>query len=45
MGDGVMVQLSSGEEVCPFPRVVSAEDVKISFKSPDNLICSVCPLV
>ena len=26
-----MVKLSGGKEVCPFPRVVGTEDVKISF--------------
>ena len=26
-----MVKLSSGEEVCPFPRIVGTEDVKICF--------------
>ena len=26
-----MVKLSSGEEVCPSPRVVGTEDVKIYF--------------
>ena len=25
------MKLSSGKEVCPFPRVVGAEDAKISF--------------
>ena len=31
MGNRVMVKLSSGKEVHPFPRVVGAEDVKICF--------------
>ena len=26
-----MVKLSGGKEVCPFPRVVGAEDAKICF--------------
>ena len=31
MGDRVVVKLSSGEEVHPFPRVVGAEGMKICF--------------
>ena len=34
-----MVKLSSGEKVCPFPRVVGAEDAKICF---NLLIGSFC---
>ena len=26
-----MMKLSSGEEVCPFPRVVGTEDAKVCF--------------
>ena len=26
-----MVKLSSGKEVCPFPKIVGAEDVKVCF--------------
>ena len=26
-----MVKLSSGKEVCPFPRVVGTEDTKVCF--------------
>ena len=31
MQNGVMVKLSSGEEVRPFPRVIGTEDAKICF--------------
>ena len=31
MRNGVMVKLSGGKEVCPFPRVIGAEDAKICF--------------
>ena len=31
MGDRVMMKLSSGEEVCPFLRIVGTEDAKICF--------------
>ena len=34
-----MMKLSSGKEVCPFPRVVGAEDAKICF---NLLIGSFC---
>ena len=38
-----MVKLSSGKEVCPFPRVVGAEDAKICFNLLIGSFClSIC---
>ena len=38
-----MVKLSSGKEVCPFPRIVGAEDTKICFNFLIGLLSlSVC---
>ena len=39
MGDRVVMKLSSGKEVCPFPWVVGTEDAEISF---DLLVGSFC---
>ena len=41
-----MVKLSSGKEVCPFLRVVGAEDAKICFNLLIGLFClSICLMV
>ena len=37
------MKLSGGKEVCPFPRVVGAEDVKIHFNFLIGSFClSIC---
>ena len=38
-----MMKLSSGKEVCPFPRVVGTEDAKICFNLLIGSFClSIC---
>ena len=34
-----MVELSGGKEVCPFPRVVGAEDAEVCFNLLIGLFC------
>ena len=43
MQNGVMVKLSGGEEVRPFPRVIGTEDAKICFNLLIGPFClSIC---